>query len=151
MDIAGKTIIVTGGGGGIGGATAVLLAERGAAVVLVDRDETAAKDVLEQLTPGSHRFVDADVSDPEQITGIFDLISAEGRDFAGVINAAGIVSGGLPWPASDLGRMRTVIEVNANLAQHARRAARRQWRPDRRQRGVCRRDQASSARPRVRG
>jgi NAD(P)-dependent dehydrogenase (short-subunit alcohol dehydrogenase family) len=113
LDIAGKTIIVTGGGGGIGGATAVLLAERGAAVVLVDRDETAAKDVLEQLASGSHRLVDADVSDPEQITGIFDLISAEGRDVAGVINAAGIVSGGLPWPASDLGRMRTVIEVNA--------------------------------------
>jgi NAD(P)-dependent dehydrogenase (short-subunit alcohol dehydrogenase family) len=113
MDIAGRTMIVTGGGGGIGGAAAVLLAERGACVVLVDRDETAAKDVLEQLAPGSHHFVDADVSDPEQVAGIFDLISREGRDFAGVINAAGIVSGGLPWPASDLDRMRTVIEVNA--------------------------------------
>lgn len=113
MDIAGRTVIVTGGGGGIGGATAALLAERGASVILVDRDETAAKDVLEQLAPGSHHFVDADVADPEQVTGVFDLIERQGRDFAGVINAAGIVSGGLPWPASDLGRMGTVIEVNA--------------------------------------
>ena len=113
MDIAGRTVIVTGGGGGIGGAAAVLLAQRGASVVLVDRDETAAKGVLGQLAPGSHLFVDADVADPEQATGIFDLMSTQGRDFAGLVNAAGIVSGGSPWPASDLGAMRTVIDVNA--------------------------------------
>jgi NAD(P)-dependent dehydrogenase (short-subunit alcohol dehydrogenase family) len=113
MDIAGRTVVVTGGGGGIGGAAAVRLAERGASVVLVDRDEIAAKAVLGQLAPGSHVFIDADVSDPQQATAIFDLMSSQGRDFAGVVNAAGIVSGGSPWPASDLARMRTVIDVNA--------------------------------------
>jgi NAD(P)-dependent dehydrogenase (short-subunit alcohol dehydrogenase family) len=113
VNISGRTVVVTGGGGGIGGAAAVLLAQRGASVVLVDRDEAAAKDVLGQLAPGAHLSVDADVCDPEQATGIFELIDRERRDFAGVVNAAGIVSGGSPWPATDLGRMRTVIDVNA--------------------------------------
>jgi NAD(P)-dependent dehydrogenase (short-subunit alcohol dehydrogenase family) len=113
VDIGGRTVVVTGGGGGIGGAAAVLLAERGASIVLVDRDETAAREVLGRLASRPHLCVDADVSDPGQAYRIFDLISREGRDFAGVVNAAGIVSGGSPWPASDLGRMRAVIEVNA--------------------------------------
>lgn len=113
MNISARTVVVTGGGGGIGGAAAILLARQGASVMLVDRDEVAAKDVLGQMAPGSHLFVDADVCDPEQATGIFDLIAREGRDFAGVVNAAGIVSGGSPWPASDLVRMRRVIDVNA--------------------------------------
>lgn len=113
MDLQGRTVIVTGGGGGIGGATAVQLAERGAAIVLVDRDETAAKDILRRLPQGSHHFIDADVGNPHDANGIFEWINSEGRDFAGLVNAAGIVSGGLPWPASDLHRMRTVIDVNA--------------------------------------
>lgn len=113
VDLQGRTVIVTGGGGGIGGATAVQLAERGAAIVLVDRDETAAKDILRRLPQGSHHFIDADVGNPHDANGIFEWINSEGRDFAGLVNAAGIVSGGLPWPASDLHRMRTVIDVNA--------------------------------------
>lgn len=113
MDLQGRTVIVTGGGGGIGGATAVQLAERGAAIVLVDRDEMAAKDILGRLPQGSHHFIDADVGNPDDANGVFEWINSEGRDFAGLVNAAGIVSGGLPWPASDLHRMRTVIDVNA--------------------------------------
>jgi NAD(P)-dependent dehydrogenase (short-subunit alcohol dehydrogenase family) len=113
VNISGRTVVVTGGGGGIGGAAAVLLARQGASVMLIDRDEVAAKDVLGQLAPGPHLFVDADVCDPDQATGIFDRIAKQGRDFAGVVNAAGIVSGGSPWPASDLVRMRRVIDVNA--------------------------------------
>jgi NAD(P)-dependent dehydrogenase (short-subunit alcohol dehydrogenase family) len=113
VDLQGRTVIVTGGGGGIGGATAVQLAERGAAIVLVDRDETAAKDILGRLPQGSHHFIDADVGNPDDANGIFEWINSEGRDFAGLVNAAGIVSGGLPWPASDLHRMRAVIDVNA--------------------------------------
>jgi len=113
VNISGRTVVVTGGGGGIGGAAAVLLAGQGASVMLIDRDEVAAKDVLGQLAPGPHLFVDADVCNTEQAAGIFDRIDREGRDFAGVVNAAGIVSGGSPWPAGDLARMRRVIDVNA--------------------------------------
>jgi NAD(P)-dependent dehydrogenase (short-subunit alcohol dehydrogenase family) len=113
VDLQGRTVIVTGGGGGIGGASAAQLAERGASIVLVDWDATAAKDILGRLPSGSHHFIEADVCNPDDVSGIFEWINGEGRDFAGLVNAAGIVSGGSPWPASDLPRMRTVIDVNA--------------------------------------
>lgn len=112
MELAGRTIIVTGAGGGIGSATAFLLADHGASVVLVDMDESAAAAVLDKITPREHRSVVADVADIGDVTGIFELIEREGRDLAGVVNAAGIVSGGPSWPATDLSRMKQVIGVN---------------------------------------
>jgi len=113
MDIRGRTLIVSGGAGGIGSAAAISLAKRGASLILVDHDKSAGDDVLARLDPADHRFVDADVTSVEEAAAVFDLIDREGRDFAGVVNAAGIVSGGSPWPASDLARMRVVIDVNA--------------------------------------
>lgn len=47
--LAGKVAIVTGGGGGIGGATARALAREGAAVLVVDINETAAASVAEGI------------------------------------------------------------------------------------------------------
>jgi NAD(P)-dependent dehydrogenase (short-subunit alcohol dehydrogenase family) len=112
MDIRGRTFIITGGGGGIGGAAATLLAHNGASLILVDRDEASAAHVLGSLGEGDHQFIDADVANIEQAREIFDFIGRQSRDFGGVINAAGIVSGGTPWPASELERMCTVIDVN---------------------------------------
>lgn len=113
MDVAGRTIVVTGAGGGIGGAAAVGLARAGASVVLVDRDEAAAKQVLDQLDGEGHEVVSIDVSSPDNLVTLFGHMEADGRQIAGVVNSAGIVSGGGPWPTSDLHRMRTVIDVNA--------------------------------------
>jgi len=45
VDLSGRTAVVTGGASGIGRACAVRLAEAGAAVTVVDRDEAGAKDV----------------------------------------------------------------------------------------------------------
>lgn len=45
VDLSGRTAVVTGGASGIGRACAARLAEAGAAVTVVDRDETGAKEV----------------------------------------------------------------------------------------------------------
>src|SRR5437763_2137055 len=47
--LSGRTAVVTGGASGIGRACAVRLAEAGAAVVVLDRDEGAAKEVAGQV------------------------------------------------------------------------------------------------------
>ncbi|CAA0105891.1 2,5-dichloro-2,5-cyclohexadiene-1,4-diol dehydrogenase [Mycolicibacterium vanbaalenii] len=112
MELHGKTVIVTGGGGGIGSAAARLLARRGASIVLADRDNRLTAPVLQELAPGSHRSVNVDVSDVKAVTDLFNSLDDNDTQLVGVVNAAGIVSGGPPWPAGDLDRMATVVAVN---------------------------------------
>jgi 3-hydroxybutyrate dehydrogenase len=61
LDLAGRAAVVTGAGSGIGRACALRLARAGARLVVVDRDEVAAKEVA-ALTGG--RAVIIDLSDP---------------------------------------------------------------------------------------
>ncbi len=58
----GRTALVTGGANGIGRACAVRLARAGAAVTVVDRDETAVKEVAELI---GGRAVAANLLDPD--------------------------------------------------------------------------------------
>jgi NAD(P)-dependent dehydrogenase (short-subunit alcohol dehydrogenase family) len=61
----GKTVVVTGGALGIGKATCQLLAERGASVAILDRDEVSGRKVLQEIERegGNALFVAVDVSD----------------------------------------------------------------------------------------
>jgi NAD(P)-dependent dehydrogenase (short-subunit alcohol dehydrogenase family) len=65
--LRGKKAIVTGGAGGIGYATALLLAEAGAAVTIVDLDETGGEALVRQIVQAGGRamFVRGDVSRAE--------------------------------------------------------------------------------------
>ncbi len=62
--LAGKTALVTGGASGIGRAVAARLAAGGAHVIVLDRDETGAKQVAADVA-GDH--VVADLADPSVI------------------------------------------------------------------------------------
>ncbi len=59
-DLTGRTAVVTGGASGIGRACAVRLAEAGAAVVVLDREEAAAKEVAAQV---DGRAIGVDLAD----------------------------------------------------------------------------------------
>ena len=64
LDLAGRTALVTGAGSGIGRACAERLAAAGAAVIVVDIDERAAKEVASAV---GGRAVTADLSDLDAI------------------------------------------------------------------------------------
>jgi NAD(P)-dependent dehydrogenase (short-subunit alcohol dehydrogenase family) len=67
--LSGKVAIVTGGGGGIGGASARALARAGAAVLVVDINQTAAASVTEGIVAAGSRAAPfgADLSDETQV------------------------------------------------------------------------------------
>ncbi|WP_408872865.1 SDR family NAD(P)-dependent oxidoreductase [Gluconobacter roseus] len=69
-DFAGKTVIVTGAASGFGKATATRFHEKGASVVLVDKDAETLKSVAEQFADNA-LAITCDVSDPEAVEQMF--------------------------------------------------------------------------------
>jgi len=63
-DLKGRKAIVTGGAGGIGRAAALMLAKAGAAVTIVDLDESGGEAVVRKILQagGKGMFVRGDVS-----------------------------------------------------------------------------------------
>jgi 3-hydroxybutyrate dehydrogenase len=64
LDLSGRTAMVTGAGSGIGRACAVRLAATGCAVLVVDIDERAAKEVAAAI---GGRAIPADLADPAAV------------------------------------------------------------------------------------
>ncbi|NGO07996.1 glucose 1-dehydrogenase [Streptomyces sp. HC44] len=91
-DFTGKVALVTGAGSGMGLATARAFAESGAAVALVDLDESALKAAAGELTDSGHQALalTCDVSDEDQVAAMVDrTVETFGRlDMA--FNNAGI-------------------------------------------------------------
>jgi NAD(P)-dependent dehydrogenase (short-subunit alcohol dehydrogenase family) len=82
MDFTGKVVVVTGGGGGIGRAACVGFAERGATVVVVDRDAALGQgtaDILHQRG-ATAQFVAADVAGAADVQAyVAATVAAHGR------------------------------------------------------------------------
>lgn len=115
MRFEGKTALVTGAASGIGLATARLLAERGAArLVLTDIDRAALESVD---LPGAERHA-GDVADE----GFWDALDLGAIDLA-IVNA-GVSSGG-PIAELDFAEWRRVLSVNLDGAFLTLRAAMR--------------------------
>lgn len=108
-----KVAIITGASLGIGAETALLFAQEGACVVLVDLDEVNGKVVLEKITSsgGSATFLKIDVaSEGEVKSGIHSIMEKFGRIDI-LVNNAGIYRKGdvLSFSEDDFSR---VISVN---------------------------------------
>jgi NAD(P)-dependent dehydrogenase (short-subunit alcohol dehydrogenase family) len=91
-ELDGKTALVTGATSGIGKATAVALAALGAHVLVHGRNAERGAQVVKEIDAagGSARFIGADLSDPEQITGLAEdagdvdiLVNNAGRSWFG--------------------------------------------------------------------
>jgi NAD(P)-dependent dehydrogenase (short-subunit alcohol dehydrogenase family) len=112
MNISGSAALVTGAASGLGAATARRLAERGAKVVVVDRDEARGADLARQI---SGTFAKADVTDPAQVEA---AVAAAGA--LAPLRVA-VSCAGVGWAARtldktgkphDLELFRTIIGVN---------------------------------------
>ncbi|GHG31795.1 SDR family NAD(P)-dependent oxidoreductase [Paracoccus aerius] len=117
-DLTRRLAVVTGGAAGIGRAISEVLAEAGATVVVVDRDEAAAMSLAERL---EGQALPLDVTDAEAAeAAAADLVARHGAPDI-LVNNAGIVMNA-PSLEVDLADWRRVLDVNLHGVFHTSRA-----------------------------
>ena len=126
-----QVILVTGAGSGIGRAVALAFLTRGDTVVLAGRRRPALEETAE-LSGAAERAIvaPADVSDPEQITALFERPVADCGRLDVLFNNAGRGASPVPFEDLSLDTWRAVVDVNLTgaflCAQHAVRQMKRQ-------------------------
>jgi len=88
MEIKGSGALVSGGGSGLGEATARRLRAAGATVTIVDRDTSRGQALAKELGAGT-LFIEADVTDPDQVAAAVEK-SASVAPLRINVNCAGI-------------------------------------------------------------
>lgn len=81
---------VTGGAGGIGAATAMLFADSGASVYVIDRDAGAAAALAGARGDDAITAIEADVADAEAVATAFSQIEKERGGLDALVTSAGI-------------------------------------------------------------
>jgi NADP-dependent 3-hydroxy acid dehydrogenase YdfG len=93
LDIAGKCILVTGGTTGIGRATALLLAARGARVMIYGRHEQELNDALSDIKEVGEAFgITADQARVEDVQRVFEALDANLGGLDILINNAAVAA-----------------------------------------------------------
>ena len=85
--LEGQTILVTGAGRGLGASFCQIVAEAGAQVLALGRQEAALRNIIASLPGSGHDSVIADVTDLAAVTA-----GLTGKAYNGVINNAGIAT-----------------------------------------------------------
>src|SRR5256714_4818661 len=98
LGLSGRVCVVTGGGGGIGRAVALGLAQAGAKVAAIDRDENGLQVTQAELRElrGGHVVKACDTSNAESVTSASEAIEKSLGPCSVLVNTAAILrSGGL--------------------------------------------------------
>ena len=123
--------VVTGAGQGIGFGIAKAMAERGATVVLAERDRAGGEKAAASLkgTRGKVEFGECDVSKSDQVNRLVqDTVARHGR-LDVVVNNAGIVRANMLWNLTD-DEWQAVLSTNLSSQFYMIRAAAKAWMMD---------------------
>ena len=110
MDLSGKVILVVGGAAGIGAATALLCAERGAKVIVADRDAELGGQTAAAC---GGTFIGVDVTDEASVQTMAAQIDQQFGQLHVLVQTAGILRGAyIPLEEFTSEMFRNVWEVN---------------------------------------
>src|SRR5258707_10027052 len=111
MNLAGRTVLITGGSAGIGLAFALKFLELGNRVLVTGRRQ-AVLDHVRDKHPALHT-IRSDVADPAQVAALAESIKRDCPELDVLVNNAGISRyKNLSVPASDLADLMTEVNVN---------------------------------------
>src|SRR5262245_19978762 len=125
FDLSGRVAIVTGGGTGIGSDTALLLAERGAHVVVAGRRPEPLDKTADDIRALGRRAL-AVPSDVRKSEAAKVLVEAAIREFGRIdilINNAGGAHAHIGLAKMDLAMWDRDIQINLSAAQYCSQAA----------------------------
>ncbi len=111
FDFTGKKILVAGASSGIGRTTAILLSKLGCEVYLVARRQDCLKEVIAQMSGGSHDFFSFDLSDIDAIQSLFERIKSKHGQLDGFVYSVGIYSS-IPLLQSKHSKIEKVFNTN---------------------------------------
>ena len=110
MDLAGKVVLVVGGAAGIGAATSRLCAERGASVIVADRDEAGGAGVAGGC---GGAFIPVDVADEASVKRMYARVAQAPGRLDVLLHVAGVLKGAhVPLEEFTLETFRMVLDVN---------------------------------------
>jgi NAD(P)-dependent dehydrogenase (short-subunit alcohol dehydrogenase family) len=107
-----KSIVITGGSGGIGLATARIIVEKGGSVLLVDINQDALKEAVQELGSDRASYVVADVSKEEEVANFFKIAEERMGTIDGFFNNAGVEGVVKPLTEYTEKEFRHVMDVN---------------------------------------
>jgi NAD(P)-dependent dehydrogenase (short-subunit alcohol dehydrogenase family) len=115
LDLAGRTLLVTGASSGIGRETAVVLSELRARVIVSGRRKEQLDATLRLMTPGDHAAEPCDLAQLDAIPDWIKSLSGRYGPFHGVIHAAGIQKT-IPLRALTVESLHQTFRVNFDSA-----------------------------------
>jgi 3-oxoacyl-[acyl-carrier protein] reductase len=123
-ELEGKVAVVTGGNRGIGQAISQSLAEAGARVAVIARDQERAGQAAEALPGSGHAGYGCDVADAASVDAMVKAVEKDLGSLDVLVNNAGITDDNLLLRLSDDAWDR-VLDTNLKGAFHTMRAAAR--------------------------
>ncbi len=125
FDLSGRVAVVTGGGTGIGRDTALLLAERGADVVVAGRRLEPLEEAAGKIRKLGRRAlaVPTNVRKPEECKALIEATIAEFGKLDILINNAGGAHGHVGIAKMDLAKWDRDVQLNLNAALYCSHAA----------------------------
>ena len=110
IDLDGKVILVVGGAAGIGAATARLCAERGATVIVADRDAAGGAAVAAAC---HGLFLPVDIVDEASVKQMYARIAEQYGKLNVLLHPAGVLKGAfVPLDEFSLETFRNVLDIN---------------------------------------
>lgn len=110
IDLTGKNVLVTGGASGIGRECALVLAEAGAQIVVVDINLEGAQQTV--TTIGQGLAIRCDLADPDGVSEMHRKVVSEMGGVDVLVNCAGIISYRRGIGAVDIDEWDRVLDVN---------------------------------------